>query len=438
MKARLVPVFFVEGRDEGFDIQLGRLKSLLAEQAEFLEPVGLGQPMPDAEAAVFPQFLGEAYHKVDDFRALSIPILVITSEFGTVSMWDWEIRRYLKSEGVETIAPYNLEQTRLVCTTLAVKRGLQKSKLLVFQDNPGQGFQADIFKRFYWFEDECIQRMQDRFGVTLVKKSFARLGAEAKQIPDAEAEACWRGWQLSTEGLNRRNILSAVKIHLAVKRELDQDPEIVCVGINCLNESRFSDTLPCLAWNRLYEERGMIWGCEADIVSMITQYVLHKSLGVPIMMTNLYPFLMGQAALKHERISHFPELRDPDDHILAAHCGYFGVVPTSFSTEWKLVPKVLAIVDENAAVIDARMSTGPMTLAKIDPRFEVFTVAEGILEDYVQYAGSDCRNGAILRIKDGRRMLENIASHHYLVMTGHNREGIELVSKVFGMGVEAL
>ena len=50
MKARLVPVYFVEGRDEDFDLQLARLKELLSNQADFLLPVGLGEPLPEAEA----------------------------------------------------------------------------------------------------------------------------------------------------------------------------------------------------------------------------------------------------------------------------------------------------------------------------------------------------------------------------------------------------
>ena len=53
-------------------------------------------------------------------------------------------------------------------------------------------------------------------------------------------------------------------------------------------------------------EDGYIWGCEGDTVSMLTKYLLHRSLDVPIIMTNLYPFLMGNAALKHERIPEFP------------------------------------------------------------------------------------------------------------------------------------
>ena len=62
-----------------------------------LRPAALGMPMPDADAVVFPQLLGEAYRCVEDFRAIKTPILIVTSEFGTLSMWDWEIISYLKA-----------------------------------------------------------------------------------------------------------------------------------------------------------------------------------------------------------------------------------------------------------------------------------------------------------------------------------------------------
>ena len=66
---------------------------------------------------------------------------------------------------------------------------------------------------------------------------------------------------------------------------------------------------------------------------MITKYVLHKSLAAPIMMTNMYPFLLGNAALKHERIESFPQVdAEPENHILVAHCGYMGVIPQPFAT----------------------------------------------------------------------------------------------------------
>jgi hypothetical protein len=439
MKARLVPVYFDPGRDAGFDEQLGALGRLLPEHAELLPPVPLGAPLPDAEAVVFPQLLGEAYRRLPAFQAIPLPILIVTSQFGTLSMWDWEIIAYLRSGGVETIAPYSLAQAKKVCQALRVKRQLRHTKFLVYQDNPGEGAQASIFKRFYWWEDECTRRIRDKFGVTIEKRSFRELGARAKSLPDIEAEQLWKQWQLPIEGQAGRPLHSALKVYLAVKRDLDEDDSIRAVGINCLNESHFSDTTPCLAWDLLYEERKCIWGCEADTVSMLTQYLLHHSLEVPIMMTNLYPFLLGDAALKHERIERFPAVPDdPAHYLLVAHCGYMGVIPRPFSTEWILRKKVLAIVNDNATAIDARLPTGPMTLAKLHPTFRAMTVAEGNLTGYAQYPGSDCRNGGVIKVRDGHRLMETLCSHHALLMTGHNLADIRMIAKVFDLAIEEI
>ena len=112
MRAKVVPLFFKEGRDQDFDTQLNLLKEILADYVEFYPEVGFGDPIPDADAVLFPQILGEAYRQLDDFKAIDIPILIITTQFGTMAMWDWEIITYLRSEGVEVIAPYNMEQTK--------------------------------------------------------------------------------------------------------------------------------------------------------------------------------------------------------------------------------------------------------------------------------------------------------------------------------------
>jgi hypothetical protein len=437
MKPRLVPIYFEIGRDQDFDGQMGNLHRLLDADVEFLPPVPLGADIPEAEAVVFPQLLGTAYRQLDDFKAIDLPILFITSEFGTMLMWDWEIASYLRSEGIKTIAPYNLEQTKLIVQALRVKRELKETKFMVFQDNPGKGFQAEIFKRFYWWENEATQRMFDKFGVTLVKKSYEKLAAEAKAIPDVEAERVLDNWDINISQITPGALQSAIKLYIAFKRELNQDPSIRGMGANCLNESHFSDTTPCLAWSMLFEERRLIWGCEADTMSMITKYILNRSLDVPIMMTNLYPFLMGQTALKHERISEFPQVdSEPENHVLVAHCGYLSVVPTSFATEWSLSPKVLAIVDDNATAIDARLPEGPVTLAKLGPSMEKWTVMEGELTGYAQYPDSDCLNGGVIKVANGHKLVTNAYSHHYLVTTGHNKAKIELLGKVFGLEVE--
>jgi L-fucose isomerase-like protein len=355
-----------------------------------------------------------------------------------MAMWDWELATYLRSKGVSIIAPYTLEQSKTVCRALAVKRELRSTRFLVFQDNPGEGQQASIFKRFYWWEDECTQRMRDKFGVQIVRKSFKELGERAGSISDECAEAAHSRLPIAAQGVSPRAVNSALKLYLAVKHELDNDPSVRAVGINCLNESHFSDTTPCLAWNLLFEERRLIWGCEADTMSMITKYILYHSLLAPIMMTNMYPFLMGQAALKHERIANFPQIPEGRNCVLVAHCGYLGVLPVSFASEWALKPKVLRIVNDNATALDARLATGDITLAKLGPMFDKLTIAEGKLEGYAQYPGSDCLNGGVIRVNDGHKLMTSLPSHHCLLLAGHHQADIGHIAGIFGLQIERI
>ena len=438
MKARLAPVYFEEGINrQEFDGQLGTLTSLLADEAEFLPPIALGAPVPaEADAVVFPQLVGEAYRQLQRFKEIQVPVLVVTSEFGTMAMWDWEIVTFLRAEGIDVFAPYRLEQTRTLCRALGFKRDMRRTKFLVFQDNPGEGMQASIFKRFFWWEDECVQRIQDAFGISVVKKSFKQLGAEAKRISDAEAEEVLRQWEIPAEGVTARAMNSAVKLYAAVKRELDLDDRIRGVGINCLNESFHSDTTPCLAWSMLYEERGIMWACEGDILSLLTKYILHNTLQAPVMMSNLYPFLMGMTALKHEKIPSFPDVAEPENHLLVGHCGFFGLMPKSFAADWKLKPKVLGIVDDNATAVDARYSLGDLTIAQFHPTLTKMIAVKGDLIDYAGYPGSDCRNGGVIRVGDGHKLMSSLYSHHGCFIPGRKEDELVLVSRILGMGLE--
>jgi len=143
--------------------------------------------------------------------------------------------------------------------------------------------------------------------------------------------------------------------------------------------------------------------------------------------------------LKHERIPNFPPVDgDPKNYLLAAHCGFFGVVPQSFSTEWTLRKKVLAIVDENATTIDARLPEGDVTLVKLMPPFDRWSVIEGSLLKYVQYQNSDCLNGAVIQVSNGPKMVDEMVSHHYIVTTGRNQNALEMVSKVFDLSCQSI
>jgi hypothetical protein len=441
-RARLVPLYLVSADDPEFVSHTRRLRELLVDEAELTDPLPLGAAVPEADAVVFPQMVGEAYRRGDDFARLRLPILVLTSDFGTMNMWDWEIISYLRAQGVDVLSPYSLAGAKTACRALAAKRELSTGQFLVYQDHPGEGGeQASIFKRFYWWEDECSERIKEKFGLRITKRSFAELGARAKAIPDAEAEAEWErvADQVPLDGVSDRARLSAIKLYRAVRDDLDQEGNVLSVGINCLNESACSDSTPCLAWDLLYSEREMIWGCEADTVSMLTKFLVNRSLAAPVMMTNLYPFLMGQAALQHEKISDFPAVDgNPDDYALGVHCGYLGVLPRSWAVSWKVRPKALAIVDDNAIALDARLPLGDLTLVKLAPTFESLSVVEGELTGYAGFPGSDCRNGAVIRVPDGHALMERLPSHHSILSTGHDLPGLKLMGHVFGLRVDQI
>lgn len=436
MKAKLVPLYFKSGPNEDFNNQIGNLAKLLCDVAEIAEPIALGSAVPAADAVVFPQILGDAYNQVEDIKKLDIPILGITSEFATVSMWDWEIASFLRPEGVELICPYNLDQAKKICKSLAVKRQMKDTKFLVFQDNPGEGFQPNIFKCFFWWLEQCTELSKKKFGVTVITKSYKEFGARAQKISDERARQVWKNWDLNTEGVSEKSLYSALKIYIAAKEELEKDPSIRGIGTNCLNESHFSDTTPCLAWNMLFEEMGILWACEPDTMSLLTKYLMHHCLGAPVMMTNIYPSLIGMAALKHERIKAFPKVEDPDNCALLAHCGYFGIVPSSQATEWTLRPKVLRIVNDNATAIDARLPVGPATMVKLGPTLNDMMVIPCKLEKYVQFPDSDCLNGAIVRVRDGHKLMNRLPSHHLILCSGEWGNDIELMAKVFELEIE--
>jgi len=266
MKAKLVPVYFKSAQDPDFVKQLNELKVLLAEEADILDPVALGAEVPDTDGVIFPQMLGDAFRRLEEIEKLPQPLMVVTSEFGTVSMWDWEINSYLTAKGVRVVGPNTLEKTKQICRAFALKRQLRTSKFLVYQDNPASegGNQDEIFKRFYWWEPQCSQAIEDKFGLKIVKKSFKKLAEDARAIPDEAALKVWEKKKGVTPigKITNRAVMSAIKLYMKVMEDLDADPGIIAVGMNCLNESRFCETTPCLAWNLLYEDRKMVWGCE--------------------------------------------------------------------------------------------------------------------------------------------------------------------------------
>lgn len=446
MKTKLIPLYFKERnqREIGeFDEQLKNLRSLYGEEAEFLPPQPLGEPLPeDADAILFSQLIGAIFQHRDFISQFSLPIIVLTSEFGTVEMWDWEIVAYLRDQlGLTVFSPYNCQLAKVILRATAAKREMKSGmKFLMMQDEPGEGMQSYVFKRFYWWDKECTDQIEKAFGIEIVYRSWKEVNFRAAQFSDKEALDLWNQRAVPVQGVRQDSILKAVKLYLAIRELIQEIGGVQGVGANCLNESFHSATTPCLAWNWIFEYDHIIWSCEGDTVTLISKFILYSALQTPMMMTNIYPFLVGMAALKHEKIQEFPKIDDPDNHTLGVHCGYFGFAPQSFCTQWVMRPKVLEIVNDDAIVIDCRMATGPITMAKLRSDMKKLTVIEAEIEDYVQYPGSDCRNGALLRYRNGNghQVMENLSSHHAILIQGNVTYQLLQMAKVYGFDTEVI
>lgn len=436
MKAKLVPLYFEElnERERGeYRDQMERLKGMYGQEADFEEPIKVGDMVPEgADALIFPLLIFAAFRHDEILKKYHLPILVLTSRYGTIEMWDWEIVTYLRGLGCRVLAPYSVEMASTVIRALGVKKKLKKgARFLIYQDSPGEGKQAYLFKKFYWWEKECTSQMEERFGCRIIYRSWKALNEKAARITTEQIMEKIESWNISKEGLSDDCFFRAARLYWAIKDEIEELGGVEGVGANCLNESFYSDSVPCLAWNMLFERDHIVWACEGDTLSLLSTYIIYHSIRKPIMMTNLYPFLMGMAALAHEKIEHFPDIEEPDKHALGVHCGYFGFMPRCFCKEWVLRPKVLEIVDDHACAVDCRMEEGPVTLAKIYPDFRKITLIKSVLEGYVQYPGSDCRNGALIRYTDGYKVMEELSSHHSLIISGDVIPLLRQVAKVF-------
>ena len=50
----------------------------------------------------------------------------------------------------------------------------------------------------------------------------------------------------------------------------------------------------------------------------------------------------------------------------------------------------------------------------------------------MKYPGSDCRNGTLIRYNDGERVMDELCSHHALLIVGDHSASLRQLAKVFG------
>ncbi|MEF9988578.1 MAG: hypothetical protein RR797_05840, partial [Christensenella sp.] len=63
------------------------------------------------------------------------------------------------------------------------------------------------------------------------------------------------------------------------------------------------------------------------------------------------------------------------------------------------------------------------------------SIIEAEIEDYVQYPGSDCRNGALIRYNDGHKVMDMLCSHHSMIIVGNVKPELMQLARIFDFEV---
>jgi hypothetical protein len=82
------------------------------------------------------------------------------------------------------------------------------------------------------------------------------------------------------------------------------------------------------------------------------------------------------------------------------------------------------------------LPVGPITMAKLDPKLENLQVTPAVLEGYAGYPGSDCRNGGLIKVRNGRAVMDRLVSHHQIFTTGDRSVELGIAARAFGLGID--
>ena len=348
-KARLLPVYFDPGRDAGFDAQLEALKRLARRRG--------GVPRRPSRS-------GAAARG----RRGGVPA---ASRRGVPARWRISRRirapdpdphlgvrhrcrcgtgrssSYLRAEGVETIAPYDARADARRCAArsrveAASCAGNSSSST---RTTPAKARRPASSSASTGGRTNASDRMSARSASRSCEKSFARAGRRRRRTsatPTRGSSRASAACRRTTASRARRSSAHSSSTSRSSARPR-ADPASSPAGINCLNESHFSDTTPCLAWACSSRSAGSMWGCEADIAldadhgaaPPLAGRADHDDQPLPV------PDGPGGAQARADRRLSRRSRASPRTTSSSRTAATSASCRSRFATEWTLRPKVL-------------------------------------------------------------------------------------------------
>lgn len=404
MKIGLIPISSDESR-RPLEIKF------LNEVKSFLEKKGYrSEEYKESESYDFNIFIvvtgGSEKKFLDLHKKIKPPYLFIANKYNNSLPATMEIIAYLNGEGKFFLWDKKSEKKDLlkILNVISIKERIKDKKIGLI-GNPS-----------YWLISSTpdFKYVKERFGIDIVNYPIEDLIERYKREEvNGEIEEILKNLKrkaVELRNINEVDLRKAIKFYKLVK-EIAIKNNFDAISVECFRIINSLDTTGCLALSLLTSEN-IISGCEGDIPSTITMYIMNK-------LTEKPPFMANIASIEREG--------EKTSDIILAHC----TVPLSLVNSYSLTTH---FETGKGVGIKGFFNKEVGTLVRIggEKLQEIFysraKIIDNLREDFM------CRTQ--IKIKVSARVeyfLKNPLGNHHIFVPGDYTEELELFSKIFNL-----
>jgi len=350
--------------------------------------------------------------------------------------WRWSASDMLRAIGVPVYLVSNIRQGLTLLKSLATKRWLADSSLLLIGE-----------QNFPWNAHAVGKLLTDSLGIRLIVRALKDVRGLYQEFSDKEVDAVWaqRSGRYVERSVRPDELRQAVRSYLAI-RSILQEEGAAGFGVNCFGDLLIDGgrDVPCLA-QLLLREDGYIASCDGDFVTMAGMMMATHLTDKPCLMSNMYPLQYVGALTDHfaDPLSPDPERFDRSTWRNLArlgHCGFVGVVSPEMTPSGKTVLSdwvgTLEIPrDGRGCGLDGDLLDGERFTA-IELCFDGKTLllADGVFCETTRHEGlGHVESTALLRFRDLPGLIEHISREHVLFIYGDHIEDMKVLAGVLGL-----
>lgn len=343
---------------------------------------------------------------LDIYKKIKPPYLFIANRFNNSLPATLEIIAYLRGEGKIFLWDKKNERKDLlrILNVLSIKEKIYGKKIGLI-GNPS-----------YWLISSTpeFNLVKERFGIKIENYPIEDLIERYKnEEDDPQIDEILKNLKrkaIELKDINENDLRKAIKLYLITKK-VALENNFDALTMECFRIIKPLDTTGCLALSLLTSE-DIISGCEGDIPSTITMYLMKKISEKP-------PFMANIASIEREG--------DKTTDIVIAHC----TVPISLVNNFLLTTH---FETGKGVGIKGFFNKGVGTLVRIggENLDKIFytraKLIDNLREDYM------CRTQIKLKINSTKDyFLKNPLGNHHIFVLGDYTEELNILSKIFNL-----